>query len=117
MTEKFYDVIIIGGGPSGATCGIFLKKLNPLLSVCIIDKEDFPRKKPCGDGLSPGVVDIIREAGLSDFFLDRFPVSNFELSCGDSIDIKYDMRNLFESNSYGFVYQREGFDEKLIDGA
>ncbi|MEP7141221.1 MAG: geranylgeranyl reductase family protein [Ferruginibacter sp.] len=117
MKEKFYDVIIIGGGPSGATCGIFLKKLDPSLRVCIIDKESFPRKKPCGDGLSPGVVDIINEAGFGEFFFERFPISNFELSCGNSIDIKYDLRNLFESNSYGFVYQRELFDEKLIDCA
>lgn len=114
MKPTYYDAIIIGGGPSGATCGIFLKKLNPSLRVCIIDKESFPRRKACGDGLSPGVVDIIEEAGLNTFFLDRSPINNFVLSCGDSIEIKYALENLFESKSYGFVYQRERFDEKLI---
>jgi len=46
MTINNYDIVIIGGGPSGATCAIFLKNLNPFLRVCIIDKQSFPRNKP-----------------------------------------------------------------------
>ncbi len=114
MTELHYDIIIIGGGPAGSTCGIFLKKLNPSLRVCIIDKQSFPRKKPCGDGLSPGVVDIIKEAGLHDFFWEKHPIQTFEFSCGDGVVIKYDLQNLSETNSYGYVFPREPFDDQLM---
>ena len=34
-----FDVVIIGGGPSGASAGIAYKKLNPSLKVAIVDKD------------------------------------------------------------------------------
>ncbi|MBK8644248.1 MAG: FAD-dependent oxidoreductase [Saprospiraceae bacterium] len=40
--KKKYDVIIIGGGPSGSAAGITALKNG--LSCCIIDKSNFPRK-------------------------------------------------------------------------
>jgi electron-transferring-flavoprotein dehydrogenase len=33
-----YDVVIVGAGPSGLSCGVRLKQLNPEIKVCILEK-------------------------------------------------------------------------------
>ena len=45
-----YDLIIVGGGPSGASAGRTAGKRG--LLTLLIEKENFPRYKPCGGGLS-----------------------------------------------------------------
>lgn len=45
-----YDVIIVGAGPAGATAAIALQKSG--LKIALIDKEEFPRDKICGDAIS-----------------------------------------------------------------
>jgi len=44
-----YDVAIVGAGPAGATAAKFLSENGH--KVVLIDKEKFPRYKPCGGGL------------------------------------------------------------------
>ncbi len=50
-----YDVVVIGAGPGGATVSRQLAKLG--LQVCMIDKDTFPRDKPCGGGFSYKIID------------------------------------------------------------
>ncbi|MFW9789440.1 MAG: geranylgeranyl reductase family protein [Candidatus Thorarchaeota archaeon] len=50
-----YDVVVIGAGPGGATAARALAKNG--LEVCLIDKDRFPRDKPCGGGFSQGIID------------------------------------------------------------
>jgi digeranylgeranylglycerophospholipid reductase len=50
-----YDVIVIGAGPGGATVSRSMAKLG--LQVCMIDKDTFPRDKPCGGGFSRTIID------------------------------------------------------------
>lgn len=46
-----YDIAIIGAGPSGTACALALKDKG--LRVVLIDKDQFPRDKICGDAI-PG---------------------------------------------------------------
>lgn len=50
-----YDVVVIGAGPSGSTTARYLAKQGN--AVCLIDKDRFPRDKPCGGGFSTHLVD------------------------------------------------------------
>jgi len=45
-----YDVIVAGAGPGGASAAYYLGQAG--LSVLILEKEDLPRYKACGGGVS-----------------------------------------------------------------
>src|ERR1051325_7091055 len=47
--ERF-DAIVVGAGPAGWTAAIRLSR--PGARVLLVDRERFPRDKPCGGGLT-----------------------------------------------------------------
>ena len=49
-----YDVVIVGAGPSGSTAARFCAKKG--LRTLLVEKDRFPRNKPCGGCLSPRVL-------------------------------------------------------------
>jgi len=53
----FFDIIICGAGPAGSTCALALEESG--LRVALIDKQDFPRDKICGDAIAPYVPDVL----------------------------------------------------------
>jgi len=65
-----YDILVVGGGPAGATAAHFLGQNG--LKVLLIDKSAFPRDKPCGGGIS---VRIVRRFPYLDDELKRIPVN------------------------------------------
>jgi geranylgeranyl reductase family protein len=52
-----YDLIVVGGGPAGASCA--WKAASIGLDVVLIEKAHHPRHKLCGGALSPRTKDII----------------------------------------------------------
>jgi geranylgeranyl reductase family protein len=52
MTDS--EVIIVGGGPAGSTCASKLR--NKGIETLILDKEEFPRSKPCAGWITPRVL-------------------------------------------------------------
>jgi flavin-dependent dehydrogenase len=55
---------VIGAGPAGAAAALFAARRG--LRVIVVDKQDFPRDKPCGEGLMPSGRPALRELGLED---------------------------------------------------
>jgi flavin-dependent dehydrogenase len=67
---KNYDVIIVGGGPAGASTAVHLATQGA--RVLLVEREKFPRAKLCGEFISPecmahfarlGVLDEMNGAG------------------------------------------------------
>jgi len=60
--DEKYDAIIVGAGPAGSSCALFLA--NSGRKVLLLDKAAFPREKVCGDAFSGKSIGIARELGL-----------------------------------------------------
>jgi geranylgeranyl reductase family protein len=72
------DVIIVGGGPSGAAAAYDLSSNG--LDVLIVERAHFPRIKPCAGGLIPAAVGRLRYP-ISDI-IERQP-QRFAFADGD----------------------------------
>jgi len=115
MAEEF-DVIVIGGGPSGSSASIFLSRAGR--RVLLLDRAKFPREKVCGDGISGSSVGILKELGLlggvkgiehADMYGVTFSSPNGTLV---HIPAKRD-----DGIPPGFVCRREVFDNLLFQSA
>jgi menaquinone-9 beta-reductase len=52
------EVLIAGAGPAGSTCARILAKWG--ISVLLLDRDQFPRDKPCAGWITPAVLDALR---------------------------------------------------------
>jgi 2-polyprenyl-6-methoxyphenol hydroxylase-like FAD-dependent oxidoreductase len=57
-----YDLLVVGGGPAG--CATAISAAREGLRVALVDRATFPRPKPCGEGLMPSGIQVLRELGL-----------------------------------------------------
>ena len=56
------DVIVVGGGPAGASVAAFLAREG--VDVCLLDRARFPREKPCAEYLSPEASRVLASLGV-----------------------------------------------------
>jgi menaquinone-9 beta-reductase len=61
--HRTVDVIVVGGGPSGAAASYWLAWHGH--DVVLLERHHSPRPKTCGDALTPRAVHQLREMGLS----------------------------------------------------
>jgi len=59
-----WDVIVVGSGPSGSVSAGLLATLG--YSVLMLEREEHPRPKPCGEFINPGAIAALRRAGFAD---------------------------------------------------
>lgn len=79
--EKQSDIVIIGAGLAGLTAGIHLSKNG--YSVTIIEKNEFPKHKVCGEYISNEVLSYCDFLGLDFKELNLNPINQLEFSLGN----------------------------------
>lgn len=102
-----WDLVVIGAGPAGAATALGALRAEPGLSVALLDREDFPRDKPCGDGIAPQAIDLLAAAGVTGVVDDQVPVQRLSLRRGElSVD-----RTMARA---AWVIPRRVFDHRLV---
>ncbi|MGZ4579987.1 MAG: NAD(P)/FAD-dependent oxidoreductase [Nocardioidaceae bacterium] len=105
-----WDVAIVGAGPAGAAAALGALRARPGLSVLLLDREEFPRDKPCGDGIAPHATDLLRGVGVTGLVDDRVPMSRLRLAL-DGATVARDMPRP------AWVVPRSVFDARLVEAA
>ncbi len=58
-----FDVAIVGGGPAGSSCAAFCALAG--LRTLVLERENFPREKVCGDCLNPSCWAVLEHLGVA----------------------------------------------------
>ncbi len=102
------DVLIVGGGPAGSTCAWKLRQAG--VDVLLLDREAFPRDKPCAGWITPAVMETLeidREEYRQGRVLQDIRSFRTGLIGGESLLTRYD-----KTVSYGI--RRREFDHFLL---
>ena len=113
----FYDALIIGGGPAGATTAWLLARAG--WSVVLIEKAVFPRRKVCGEFISATSLPLLKALGLHDRFLDIAgpPVQEVGLYAGKHVLSAPMPVGRKDTTGGGHALGREYLDELILEGA
>ena len=115
------EVCIIGSGPGGSATALRLHKEG--IPFIIIDKNTFPRDKPCGDALSGKVISVLSK--IAPDILDRLQDKCEPLQCrgtrfvvpGDYVfDVPFITKEVDEKDvPVGYTLKREIFDAFMAE--
>ena len=79
MTAKHkWDIIIIGGGLAGLTAALHLANNN--CSVCLIEKNEYPNHKVCGEYVSNEVLPYLKSLGIDPLNIGAKQISKFKIT-------------------------------------
>jgi geranylgeranyl reductase family protein len=101
-------VLVVGAGPSGASCAYWLADAG--YDVAVVERKRFPREKTCGDGLTPRAVRQLEEMGVAGALEShhRF-VGLRSMAFGRSLELRWPEHP--DLPRYGYVVTRHDLDE------
>lgn len=110
------DAIIIGGGPAGATIALALAEAG--WRVAVIEKATFPRRKVCGEYLSPAGLSVLNRLGVAEDWRRRAgpEVRRVALFAGEAV-VTAPMPAAGPLDGFGRALGRDVLDALLLDAA
>jgi len=121
MSTLKTDVLVIGGGPAGATAAFQLASSG--VGVTLVDRARFPREKICGESLSPGALVRLRAIGMWPAGGDSGAASAFATMQVRGMQVRSPRGTTFSGNyrggpdGTGLAVRRTLLDRALLDQA
>jgi len=109
-----HDVVVVGGGPSGAACAYWLADAG--WDVVVVEKKHFPRDKTCGDGLTPRSVRQLSDMGLSDAMAGAHRYEGLR-ACAYGMTLEMAWPDHPSFPSVGYVITRHDLDQIVAERA
>jgi menaquinone-9 beta-reductase len=107
------DVLVVGGGVAGSSLAIMLGRRG--FAVHLFEKSQFPREKPCGEGLMPEGVAVLQRWGL-DALVGGCPFYGVRFYFGPKLTAHKGYKT-FRFRSPGLGQRRRVLDQALISCA
>ncbi|MDQ4037763.1 MAG: NAD(P)/FAD-dependent oxidoreductase [Actinomycetota bacterium] len=109
--DETWDVVVVGAGPAGASAALSTLYANPDARVLMVDRDDFPRDKPCGDGIAPHVLDVLSSVGVTGVESGYAGVHRLVIGFASGPSTGGAMARA------AYVIPRSVFDARLVDAA
>lgn len=111
--SQLWDAVVVGGGPAGSATAARLAASGH--HVLVLDRDAFPRPKPCGECLSPGAVAALAALGA----LDRIHGAGPAVLDGWRIfpEPEPPCEGAFPAGHRGLALSRDRLDLLLLDHA
>ena len=110
-----YDLVVVGAGPGGSSAAYHASRAG--LTTLLLDRQEFPRDKPCGDGLMPHAAGEVAMMGLGDWLDEphhgRF--TGFSIRTATA-SIRQGVPPTLHGPQ-GYVVRREETDARLLERA
>jgi geranylgeranyl reductase family protein len=104
-----YDVAVVGAGPAGSAAALAASRAGA--RVLLLDRSDFPRDKPCGDGIAADAVDVLAGLGVTGLTDGYRPVTALRLVAPGGSQVARPLPRV------AYTVPRRVFDARLVAAA
>lgn len=114
------EALVVGGGPAGSATAWTLAKNG--IDTLIVDRERFPRAKPCAEYLSPQATRILHEMGALDALagVPKAALAGMRVYARDGVTFEGRFAGAHRFRGFsdtGLAVRRELLDLALLDRA